>query len=344
MAEAVADITAGLRLIGGSSVSTTALRALATLALVGGGLSVLEVFYITDHLFVPTYYLGALLAAEGAGLALGATIWSDLGRRGAGKGALLLGTVGTGGALVALAVVHVVPLALAAAVGMGAANALAVEGGREALRAGFNGLERRAMAAAESMVVALCALVGALIFYLFRQGFTFPRSGSRGAGIPFRLQPFTVAEIFLGVGLGLVVAGIVFAVLLNTGGVLDRMRARRARARAARGRRGARGRGPDLDYDEDEDEGSGYYPAADGGWDEGDEEEAGGGRWDAEPDEYEDSRYARSYDGYGAASRVGWDEDEEPEDDWRTRGRGQGGQRPGPRTPPRGSGGRGGWR
>ena len=338
MSQAIADVTAGLRLIGSSNVSTTALRALATLALVGGGLSVLEVFYITDHLFVPTYYLGALLAAEGAGLALGATLWSDLGRRGSGKGALLVGTVGTGAALAALAVVNQVPLAIAAAVGMGVANALAVEGGREALRAGFNGLARRAMAAAESTIVALCGLVGALIFYLFRQGLILPRLGARGAGPSLtRLQPFTVAQIFLGVGIGLVVGGIVFAVLLNTGGVLDRMHARRAARRAAKGRSGARGRIPGRGFEEDEEsDSSGYYPAAGGVWDEGDEEDR-----DDEPDEYEDSRYARSY---GAESRASWNEDEEPEDDdWDTRRRGGGG-RPGPRTPPTRGGGRRGWR
>jgi hypothetical protein len=340
MSQAIADITAGLRLIGSSNVSTTALRALATLALVGGGLSVLEVFYVTDHLFVPTYYLGALLAAEGAGLALGATVWSDLGRRGSGKGALLVGTVGTGAALAALAIVNQVPLAIGAALFMGVTNALAVEGGREALRAGFNGLARRAMAAAESTILALCGLAGAVIFYLFRQGLTFPRLGAGGAAPSLtRLQPFTVAQIFLGVGSGLVVGGVIFAVLLNTGGVLDRMHARRAARRAAKGRSGARGRirGRGFEEDDEDDDGSGYYPAAGGAWD---EEDGDGGQWDDEPNEYEDSRYARSY---GAQSRANWNEDEEPEDDdWDTRRRGNRG-RPGPRTPPT-RGGRGGWR
>src|SRR6185437_7341443 len=101
------------------------------------------------HLLLPTFYLGPLLAAEGAGLALGAMLWSDLGRHGNGKGSLFLGMVGTGAALAVLAVVHLPVWALVAALVMGVFNAVAVEGGREALRAGFDGVERRALAAAE---------------------------------------------------------------------------------------------------------------------------------------------------------------------------------------------------
>jgi hypothetical protein len=344
IAQAIADVRAGLRVIGGGNVSTTALRALATLALVGGGLSVLEVFYVTDHLYLPTYYLGALLAAEGAGLAIGATFWSDRGRRGSGRIALLVGTLGTGVALVALAAMNAILPVLVVAVGLGIANALAVEGARAALRAGFNGLERRAVAAAEMMLAALCALVGALIFYFFHQGLTIARpGGNSGATQLTLLQPFSVAEIFLGAGVGLAVAGIVFAVLLNTGGVLDKARARRERARAAKRRSGTRGRilADRDDYDDEEDEGSGYYPAAGGQWDEEDDE--GGGQWDDDADAYEDRRAGR---GYGGARRAGWDEADEDDEGWDMRGRargGRGGGRPGPRTPPRG-GGRGGWR
>jgi hypothetical protein len=359
ISQAVADITAGLRLIGGSDVSTMALRALALLALVGGGLSILEVFYVTDHLLQPTYYLGALLAAEGAGLALGATLWSDLGRRGSGTGALFVGTVGTGLCLAALSMVNVVPQAILVAVGLGAANALAVEGAREALRARFDGVERRALAAAEGTVVALAALAGAGIFFLFIHGLTIPRPGAKGTTAPLTLlAPTTIPQLLFGVGVGLVIAGALFLVLLNTGGFMDRARARREQRReerrAAKAGSGTRGRVPaylpDLDYDEDLDA-SGYYPAA------GQDDDAYGDDepWDDDSDGRADSRYARSYGdrgdgrsprGYGSRGRAGWDDDEPEDDDLDARGRAggsRGGGRPGPGTPPA-RGGRGGWR
>ncbi|HEV7130010.1 MAG TPA: hypothetical protein VGN32_21455, partial [Ktedonobacterales bacterium] len=48
--EAVADISAGLGLASSTARGASALRTLAAIALVGGGISIIEVFYITDHL------------------------------------------------------------------------------------------------------------------------------------------------------------------------------------------------------------------------------------------------------------------------------------------------------
>lgn len=355
--EAIADLKAGLRLAGSAGASTTALRALAALALVGGGVSVFEVFYVTDHLLQPTFYLGALLAAEGAGLAVGATLWSDLGRRGRGKGAMLIGTIATGLALALLASATAVPLALMAAIGVGVGNAVAVEGAREALRAGFDGVERRALAAAESLLAAICGITGAALFVLFHHGYDLKQHGAAKSAT--LLAALTPSQLFFIAGLGLVAAAIVHTVLMQGGGFLERERARQAAQQAAKGRSGARGRVPPgsggFGQDDPDDlDASGAFPAAGGGWDDDESDDGGYGepnqRWDDESDEYQDSRYGPTYDdprdddsryerSYGAESRVGWD-DEEPEDDeWAPP---RGGGRSGPRTPPRG--GRGGWR
>jgi hypothetical protein len=342
--EAVADIGAGLGLAGTSARATIALRALATLALIGGGVSIFEVFLITDHLYLPTFYLGALLAAEGAGLAVGAMLWSDLGRRGNGIAALILGLLGAGGALAALAVVHLIQWALLAAFVMGLFNAVAVEGGREALRAGFDGVERRALAAAESGVVAVCALLGTLIFVMFHSGYAVNRRG----GPLVLLQAFPVAEVLLIAGIALAVAGVAFALWLPLASMRERARLRRESLKNER--RGA--------YDDDED-----AMADSGAW----ADSRAGGEWDDDDPDYDsryaesvgDSRYAESYGDPRYDSRYaesvgdsryqrgyGYDDesraypaarDDDPDD--RAPGRGGRG-RPAPRTPP-GAGGRG---
>ncbi|HEX9414743.1 MAG TPA: hypothetical protein VF916_14655, partial [Ktedonobacterales bacterium] len=264
--EAVADISDGLRLIGSNAGSLGAIRALATLALMGGGVALLEVFYITDHFFLPTFYLGALLAAEGAGIAVGATLWSDLGRGQSGTVAWVGGMLATGALLIGLSLVGTIMVALFVAVGLGVANALAVEGARQALRAGFDGVERRALAAAETMIAAVCGIAGVGIFLLMHLGYSIGHStGRRGAGRLTILYPFSVTQLFLAAGLGLIVAGIVFGFLRQFGGTLDRQRARRRAAAAAR--REDRMRLPSLDEEDEVDE-SGYYPAAGSEWEE----------------------------------------------------------------------------
>ncbi|HEX9056313.1 MAG TPA: hypothetical protein VF818_02185, partial [Ktedonobacterales bacterium] len=329
ISEAVADVSAGLRLIGSNGISTTAIRALSTLALVGGGFSVMEVFYVTDRLLRPTFYLGPMIAAEGAGLALGATLWSDLGRRGSGKGSLLFGMLGTGAALVGLAAVNVLPVVFFVAMGLGAANALAVEGAREALRARFDGVERRAIAAAETMIVGLCGIAGALGYVAVLHGYTLSLSIRRGAGgqSGTPLGPLSVTQLLLLSGVGLLVAGVISIFLMGVGSVTGRKPRKKRKGRRGRAERET----AEMDEDEDDLDASRSYTAQRGRW-EDDGEEA----WDDESDDYEDSRYARSY---GAESQVGWEDQDEPEDDnWAPPGRGG---RPGQGSP---RGGRGGWR
>jgi hypothetical protein len=341
--EALADIRAGLSLIGGRSASAAALRVLSSLALVGGGMAVFEVFYITDHLYQPTFYLGALLAAEGAGLAVGATLWSDLGRRGSGRVAMLVGTLATGIALIALARAQQVGIALLIAAGLGAANALAVEGAREALRSGLDGVERRAVAAAESMVAALCGMLGAGVFVLFHRGYAIVQHGAGGAAKRIvLLDSYPPAEIILLAGVGLVLVGVITIGTLYFGGLLmDKVRERRAMG-AGKRRRGAPAGPLDELPDEGDDEGdSRTYAAARGRWEDDDGwdgEDWEGQDWDGEPDdqdardepEYGDSQYGPSY-----AADEGWD-DESDDEDWDPPQRGG---RAGPRMPP-GRGGR----
>lgn len=77
----IREVRDGLALTGASSGRTVALCGLGLLALVGGGLSVLEVFYLTDVLGQPAFYLGALVAAEAGGMALGLALVGGPDRR-----------------------------------------------------------------------------------------------------------------------------------------------------------------------------------------------------------------------------------------------------------------------
>jgi hypothetical protein len=332
--QALADISAGLRLAGGSGTSTAALRALAALSVIGGGIGVFEVFYVTDRLFLATFYFGALLAAQGAGMAIGATLWSDLGRKGAGRAATFIGTILTGIALMGMAAVTRLPLAIAFGLLMGGANALAVEGAREALRSGFDGVERRALAAAEAAVVALCGIAGAAIYVLLHHGYTLVQRTSHRVV----LQPLTAVQMFWLSGLALIIAGILLIALIQVGAALDRSRERREAVADAKGSSFSRGRALPVGDGEDDLDASGSYPAA-GAWDDAEPDD----EWDETPDEYADSRYTSSYDDSRYAPRVDagrrggrrsqsdWDEDEDEDGDWQRGSRG-------------GRGGRGGWR
>jgi hypothetical protein len=200
-AQAMAEIRAGLGLAGGRKSSATALLALLALALVGGGLSALEVFYLGDQLNLPALYLGVLAALEAGGLALGALIaqWPMFSKMGPRR--ILLGLALTGIALAIFGATSFAPLAFAAALGMGVANALAVTGARQALRVGRDGVERRAISAAESFYIACISLFGALLFTIFYAGVSRLHLGSHAIfpGLSLSLL-FSIA----GVGLALI--------------------------------------------------------------------------------------------------------------------------------------------
>ncbi|MGE5335287.1 MAG: hypothetical protein ACM3N4_11345, partial [Nitrososphaerota archaeon] len=269
--QALGELRAGLALAGGSPVSQTAMLALSTLSLVGGGLAALEIFFVQDRLGLPGFYLGPLLAAEAGGLALGTLLGDAAGQRGQGRPALIGGVIGTGVALAAMTLLPLLPVVLGCALLLGLFNALAVSGARVGLSAGFTGFERRAIAAAQTWVSALCGVVGALLFSVFY-------AGSAGGGnvsavlahLPFPGLP--VGMLLLGTGAGLALSAGVFIALL----------ARKQRVAAVKSADAGNDKdfdGFDDDYDANLAGESAYMPAADG-WDDGGQ--GGGMGWDDE--------------------------------------------------------------
>ncbi len=202
--QAIGDIRAGLGLAGGRAASASALLTLAALALVGGGLGVLEVFYVSDRLGLAGYYLGVLLALEAGGLTLGALL-AELppARRGAGALALL-GLSLTGVALTLLALSSVPLVSYGAALGLGIANGMSVIAARRALRAERDGAERRALSAGETFLTALAGLLGAALFALFYAGFARASFGTHTLfpGLPIGL-------VMIGAGVGLILTGVI---------------------------------------------------------------------------------------------------------------------------------------
>lgn len=300
-AQALADLRAGFGLAGTVPASAAALWAISLLSLAGGGLAVLEVFYLFERFELPSLYLGALLACESAGLALGALLAGDARTAGAWRTRLLAGIVGAGAALALLAVAPMLPVALGAAFALGAANALAVQSARRALLDGFDGIEQRALAASEAAVSALCAVVGALAFTAFYTGMP----GSPLVGWP-------ISELFLLTGGSLALSAAVFAVLLS-----------RKPKESAAGMGGAAdsavGLGTSDDGELDADDGAGeesdYMPAT-GRRDAWDESRAGWtGDYAAERDDYAAS-YGYTGTGYSPAARSGGNAggDDYPED------------------------------
>ncbi|MFI5271584.1 MAG: hypothetical protein ACHQ4H_00955 [Ktedonobacterales bacterium] len=255
--QAFADLRAGLGLAGTRRPATQALLAVAALALIGGGFAVLEVFYITGELGLPTFYLGPLLAAEAAGVALGMALVTT-GKR--WQPQLVGGTVVAGVALIALTRLPLMPLPLVVLLILGVATALAYSGARKALASGFTGVERRAIAAAERWVAAVCGVVGAGVFVLFLDG-TF--DGHRRLGATLSGWPIDVLLFLMGAGLAL--AGLLL-VVVPAG---PATKGKRGKRRKAKGKRGAaNGRAGDAAGDGyDDADGSGYYPAASGEWD-----------------------------------------------------------------------------
>jgi hypothetical protein len=202
--QVIGDIRVGVGLAGGRASSATALLTLVALALVGGGLSVLEIFYITDHLGLPVYYLGVFAALEAGGLTIGALLASLFRARGTGGALVPLGLSLTGAALATLGFSPVPVVSYGAALAMGLANGLSVVAAGRLLRAGRDGAERRALSAAEGFVAAAAGAIGAILFTLFYTGFLRVSAGANtlfpGASITF---------IIGGAGVGLALTGVI---------------------------------------------------------------------------------------------------------------------------------------
>jgi len=202
--QALGELRTGVGLLGSGRASATALVNLSALAFVGGGLATLEVFYLLDRLGLPEYYLGALLAAEGAGLTLGALLAGLATLRQRALPLVLLGVALSGVALGALGYAATPPVALGAAVALGLANALAVTAARRALRIGFNGVERRAIGDAEAWLSALAGVLGALLFAVFYAGASAIPHLHALAKLPFKGLPIGELMLLTGAGLALV--------------------------------------------------------------------------------------------------------------------------------------------
>lgn len=206
-AQAMGDITAGIGLAGGRKSSATALLTLIALALVGGGMAALEVFFLINRLNLSPLYLGVLVGVEAGGMALGAFLAATprIGARG-----MLTGLLLTGVALTVFGLAPIALVAIVAAFGMGVANALAITGARQTLRAKFDGAERRAISAAESFVTALASLVGAALATLFYTGSSRIHVGTH------LFTPLSLGLIFTVAGLGLVVYSFVLRIIPGT--------------------------------------------------------------------------------------------------------------------------------
>lgn len=207
--EAVADLRAGFGLAGSSAVSSVALWATCALALIGGGLATLEVFYVLYRIQLPAYYLGPLVAAEGAGLVLGIHLASLIMPR-LWRLALFGGIAGAGVALVLMTWIPRMPVPLLLALALGVANSLAVAGARHALTDGFDGIERRALSAAEAWVAALCGVAGAVLLPIFYSG-SFVLPHGQTARLPFRTYP--IEQLLPLMGLALAASAVLFTVL-----------------------------------------------------------------------------------------------------------------------------------
>jgi hypothetical protein len=285
--QAIGELRAGMALAGGAVASQTALLALCVLGLVGGGLAALEIFFVQDRLGLPGFYLGPLLAAEAGGLALGTLLGDSTSRRGRGRPTLIVGILGTALALVGMALAPMLLATLGCALLLGLFNALAVAGARVGLFSGFLGFERRAIATAETWLVALCGVVGAGLFVVFYAGV---------AGLPATLArlPFPgwpVGMVFLGTGAGLALSAIILAALS----------ARRQQTPAVNV--GVASTGALGGYDEDDGgygagiEGESAYMPASGGWD---DDERGG--YDEDDEDDAASAYGPAASGrYGGA-------------------------------------------
>ncbi|HEU0028360.1 MAG TPA: hypothetical protein VFQ25_14700 [Ktedonobacterales bacterium] len=317
--QVIGDIRVGMGLAGGRAASATALLTLAALGLVGGGLSVLEIFYVTDRLGLPGYYLGALAALEAGGLTLGALLANMFRARGAGGALAPLGLTLTGVALTVLGFSPTPVVSYGAALAMGLANGLSVVAARRLLRAGRDGAERRTLSAAEGFVAAAGGAGGAILFTLFYTGFLRVSAGANtlfpGAPIPF---------IIGGAGAGLALTGVI---LFISPGLRERAPKDKA-AKASAGKGGAPGA-------------SGRFASPlgasgkMGAMGETGATGAVGALWGDDADER--GAYADE-DEYDYGEDAEYDDYDEDDDDWRGPARGRGAPRRGGRPPsePRG--------
>lgn len=297
--QALGDIRVGLGLAGTTAGSTASLWGLSALALVGGALAALEVFYVISALLLPTFYLGPLLATESAGAALGVLIARPFAGRGWRIG-FLGGILGSGVALIALGRLPELPISLGLTFALGLTNALALTGAHRALTHNFTPLERRALAAAENWVGAFCGLAGTLILTAFYEGSYF---SAAGPNLKLHVPTWPISPLISLLGVGLVVAALLSIVSMSA--TLSLPKPKLGKNTSEKSRSGTKGRVPGSLPSADDDDASEYLPALDGdGDDEWDDGNAG------DYDDYDGTGYGSAH--YPAAGYDDYDEDDSP--------------------------------
>lgn len=317
--KALADIRAGLGLAGSSGSSAAGLWLLSALALFGGGLASLEVFYVVREIVQPSYFLGPLLAAEGAGLALGFYLAQTLLARAGAKIAAFGGAIGSGCALALLALTPHMPLPLGVTFALGLANAFALAGARHLLLDGFDGIERRALSAAEAWAAPLCAAVGALAFAVLYTGSGAMAKKPSGLNLP----SWPIAYMLAMLGAGLAGAAILLLVAMIVLGKPRKVKVKSSAKKKAATKGRGKGRDADLDDGDEDDldpDDSRMMSASRGRRDWDEDEDDGDSRW-AESGVYDDEdayaasgEYQRSH--YDDAAD-GYDEDDPDDRSWR---------------------------
>src|SRR5579883_767824 len=291
--QAFGELRAGLGLAGTVSPAAAALWAISALAVVSGAFSALAVFYVTDVLGLSPFYLGPLLAAEAAGMALGLflAITPEVAR--GAKFWLMIGLLGTGVGLVALVVMPQILFALLIMLGIGFMTTLAISGARRALYAGFDPVEQRSITAAENWAAALGNVIGVLLVALFLSE---PAASPNAPQLSAKLAShgWPAGQLLMLLGLALIVGAVILIAL----SIIGKQQAN-AGKKGQQGKLGKRGAS-------DDELGSSYHTAfgaaagADDEWGDNAEDDGWGDGQDdfaasAQYDQYGNTGYGTGY-------------------------------------------------
>ncbi len=159
--KAIIDINDGLRIAGSMTHSFIAVLLLAALATAGGVLAIYEPFYIGLNLHQAPVALGLLFTAAGLGAAAASAIIVEIRRW--GRFFLFLGAVSSGVALIRFAQQTDMRAAFIAAAVLGGANVLAIRGGQMTMLRSFRPPEQRAVSAAADLLLAISSILGILL-------------------------------------------------------------------------------------------------------------------------------------------------------------------------------------
>lgn len=198
------EVGAGIGMAGASSSSAQAMGALALLAFVGGGLTVLVLFYLRDWLLVPVFYVGIWVAIEAAGTILASVLASQLAAR-FGRMLLPVAVAATGLSVAVMGLTHIWLHALVFALLLGVTSGTAIVCARQRLYRGFAGAQRRAIAVAEDFLTAFCGVAGALCIGILYVGLPqLPVASS----LTSRVGDWAISPLLIGIGVLTAVGGV----------------------------------------------------------------------------------------------------------------------------------------